>query len=418
MTRRDATPGRNPLLRTQVPLLPPATRSQAGHMLTAAAALGRFMLQVCQHCGTVQYPARDVCVACLSDALCLTDVPPDGRIIARTTTHAANEGYFRERLPWAIGSVQMQCGPTVIANIHAACAPYGRVRLRLAIDRAGGPVLFADPVPETGEGPSLAKDARTGEFGVDPAGLRVLVTDGRSACGQAAVRALHAAGAACIYVGDADPVRPIPSLDRLVAETGAERVTLDLTDEEGVMLLAGTHAHKIDILVNTADLIRPGSYLGGASFQQIRAMDETVHLGLVRLARAFGPAMMARGADAPRSAAAVVAVLSAFALLPSGRFAAYSAAHAAALSVCRSLRSELRPGGIRVAVVFCGPSDTEWFQELPPPKVTPEAVGAGILRALTGGLEELAVGDFARDLLERIALNPKAAEREADQTWT
>ena len=60
---------RNPLvpLRTAKPL--PAARSRAALGLAAAAAEGRFRLQVCVECGATQYPPRDVCEHCLSGAL-------------------------------------------------------------------------------------------------------------------------------------------------------------------------------------------------------------------------------------------------------------------------------------------------------------------------------------------------------------
>ena len=51
------------------PALPPGRRSRVALGLTAAAALGRFELQVCAECGTVQYPPREVCHRCLSGAL-------------------------------------------------------------------------------------------------------------------------------------------------------------------------------------------------------------------------------------------------------------------------------------------------------------------------------------------------------------
>jgi uncharacterized OB-fold protein len=41
--------------------LPPSLRSRVALPMTDAAAKGRFELQVCQHCATVQYPPREAC---------------------------------------------------------------------------------------------------------------------------------------------------------------------------------------------------------------------------------------------------------------------------------------------------------------------------------------------------------------------
>ena len=57
---------KNPVLRTRQMNLPPWARGRTALGMTAAAAEGRFELQVCQRCGAVQYPPRDACHRCLS----------------------------------------------------------------------------------------------------------------------------------------------------------------------------------------------------------------------------------------------------------------------------------------------------------------------------------------------------------------
>ncbi|MFP3339704.1 zinc ribbon domain-containing protein, partial [Micrococcus sp. SIMBA_131] len=60
----DATlppPKKDPQKRTRTQTLPSGLRSRAALGLTAAAAEGRFMLQVCGECGALQYPPRDAC---------------------------------------------------------------------------------------------------------------------------------------------------------------------------------------------------------------------------------------------------------------------------------------------------------------------------------------------------------------------
>ncbi|HJS88756.1 MAG TPA: zinc ribbon domain-containing protein [Steroidobacteraceae bacterium] len=129
--------------------LPPAARSPAALGLRVAAVRGRFELQVCAECGAVQYPPREACHHCLSTALAWRSQPDGGELISETTLHHSHEMYFRERLPWRIGMVRLDCGPTVIANVeHAVPSAPCRVRVAAHLDESGQAVLVA--LPEVG----------------------------------------------------------------------------------------------------------------------------------------------------------------------------------------------------------------------------------------------------------------------------
>ena len=203
-----------------------------------------------------------------------------------------------------------------------------------------------------------------------------------------------------------------PEEERLRALPGVKLVPLDLGDERSVRDVAADIAGKTDILVNTAEFVRPGGLIDrqGASFFQMELAE--TYMGLVHLAQSFGPAMRMRGADGVDSAAAWVNVLSVYALANWTPFGAHSAAQAGCLSLSHCLRSELHPGGVKVMNVFTGPIDGEWFQTLPPPKVAPRAVAEAIVSGLRSGLEEVFVGDVAQDVRRRLAASPKALERE------
>jgi len=121
--------------------------------------------------------------------------------------------------------------------------------------------------------------------------------------------------------------------------------------------------------------------------------------------------MASRGADGVTSACAWVNLLSIYGQAANPSYAAYGAAHAAALALSYSLRAELANGGVRLMNVFSGPTDSEWFQALPQPKVAPKAIADAVVDGLKRGLEDLYVGDIARDLHERLLENPKAVER-------
>ena len=114
--------------------LPPNTRSRAAAGLDAAARRGDFELQVCDECGTVQYPCRDTCVACLSEALGWRCVPAHGTVLAKTVLRSSAEPWFSERLPIAIGLVHLDCGPQLVCYLDAGCLAGGRVSLRFEIE--------------------------------------------------------------------------------------------------------------------------------------------------------------------------------------------------------------------------------------------------------------------------------------------
>jgi NAD(P)-dependent dehydrogenase (short-subunit alcohol dehydrogenase family)/uncharacterized OB-fold protein len=402
MTAKLPPPARtNPLAVPRAPLLPPGARSRTALGLTAAAAEGRFSLQVCADCGAVQYPPREACGACLSADLPWREVPAGGRLIADTTVRISGNPYFRQRTPWRIGTVALDCGPSVVAHLHGDVERDARVRMTLRLDKAGQGVMLAMPDQDS---PNMQDDRQLREMTCDPRDRRVLVTDGRNAFGQAIARAAIDAGAATVFVGVADTWKPFPGQDRLAGEV----VPLDVTDEASVQRLAASLGGRVDILINTALHIRPGGVLDRRDTVTAREELEISLLGPMRLAQAFGPALRARGGDGTHPACAWVNIFSVYALAPAPAFGA--AAQAAALSMSQSLRAELRP--IRVINALVGPLDDEWHQAVPPPKVTPAALAAAVVRALRDGIEDLAVGEVAQDVLTRWKENPTTLARE------
>ncbi|CAM4117557.1 SDR family NAD(P)-dependent oxidoreductase [Bordetella muralis] len=400
---------KNPIARTRQPTLPPGPRSRCALGLTRAAALGRFELQVCSACATVQYPPREVCGACLSHELAWESVNHEGVLLASTTLHHSNDLYFRERLPWRVGTVRMDAGPSVVAHVHQDCADGARVRLTLRLDRSGQAVMIALPEKDT---PHMADDPVLRETSCDPKFRRVLITDGKSAAGQALATALLDAGASTIFLGDPQPWRPVEAYDALLKDDRIQAVTLDVTDTDSVQRAAASLGGKVEILINTADMEREGGVMTTRDVNVARdALDINV-LGLMRLAQHFGPALCGRAADGTRNAVAWVNILSIYAQMNLPSRGMWSASKAAALSLSQCLRAEMRPSGIRVINVFPGPLDHEWEQRTPPPRVTPQALAQAVIRSLKQGTEDVYVGDVAQEFCERLTENPKALERE------
>jgi NAD(P)-dependent dehydrogenase (short-subunit alcohol dehydrogenase family)/uncharacterized OB-fold protein len=401
---------KNPVLRTRLPTLPPAARSRIALGLTAAAALGRFELQQCRDCATVQYPPREACQKCLSVNLTWQLQKPNGELLAETVLHHSNDLFFRERLPWRLGLVKLECGPTVVAHLHEAVEkPPTKVRVRAMLDRAGQAVIVALPNKESSD---MAEDRQLREFTCDPKQRKVLVTDGKTRVGQELVQSLANAGAELIWVGHAEPWKKFAGFDELQKIPQVTLVPLDVTDSKNVRELAAEIAGKVDILVNNAEHHRSFGIANRQGVDAARAEMDVNYFGLLRLAQEFGPAMRSRGADGQASAVAWVNLLSIYALANFPPHGTFSASKAAAHSLAQCLRAEMRPAGVRVVNVFPGPIDDEWNQLLPPPKIAPAALAKAIVSALRDGIEDVYPGDVAQEWLARWRDNPKALERE------
>ncbi|WP_108659101.1 SDR family NAD(P)-dependent oxidoreductase [Acuticoccus kandeliae] len=401
-------PRRNPILAPRQATLPPVSRSRAGTEMSAWAAAGTFALQTCRDCGAVQYPPRDVCRACLSDRLAWRPADGAGTLLATTTLHYPYELYFRERAPWRTGLVRLSCGVTVGAFLHPALgdAP-AEVEIAARLDRAGHTALIALPKDHADFEVSQMR-----EFTASPKGRKVLVTDAASPAGLAMVKALVAAGAAIVWAGRAEPWGIVPGFEEAVAAPEVTVVPLDVTDSDSVIDLAGRIGGRTDIVINTADYHRPDRAVGGLGVETARAEMETTYLGLLRLARAFGPALAARAAEGPNHAIAWVNILSIYALVASPSKATHSAAEAAALAFAQGMRADMRASGLRVVNIFPGPVDEGWHQLDLPPKIAPDALARAAVKALESGVEDVFPDPVSRQWYERWRADPAAFSRE------
>lgn len=402
-------PKKDPQKKTAAPTRPPEARSRASLGLSAAAAEGRFALQVCAECNTVQYPPRDACSNCIGTDLPWKDVSPAGELLAETIIQTSTKLYFRERTPWRMGSVKLDAGPVVLCHIHSDCEKNGQVTLLNRLDASGQGVLLAMPTTRTN---NMEDDPQLRELSADPKHRRILITDAWNPNTPALAKALLDAGASMVFVGEAESWRPHPNRDALSQIENVEVLPLDVTDTASVKKLAGEIGGKTDILINNARFMRPGGVLARGDTSFAKEEMDVNYLGLMRLAQAFGPGMMGRTSDGVNSAVAWVNILSVNALSNTPDYGCFSASNAAAYSLSQSLRGEYRSSGLRVMNVFVGPTDDDWYQQLPPPKVLPPAIARSVLEGLRGGLEDVWCGDVAKDVRDRFRRDAKVLERE------
>jgi len=397
-------------LPARAPALPPSARSRVALGLTAAACLGRFELQVCRDCTTVQYPPREACHRCLSLQLDWTLQPGDGELISQTTLAHSNDEYFRERLPWRLGMVRLDCGPTVVTHLHGdvTLAP-ARVRVRAHLDRSGQAALIAMPAQELS---TMTDDKQLREMTCNPQDRKVLVTDATTPTGQALVRALVKAGADTVWAGHSESSQTMPGVAEIQRLAHVTPVVLDVTRSDSVRQAAAQIGARLDILINNAEFHRAHGISGQSGVETPRAEMDVNYFGLLRLAQEFGPALRARGAGDPSSAPAWMNVLSVFALANFPVHGTFSASKAAAYSLSQCLRAEMHAWGVRVINIFPGPIDDEWNQALPLPKLSPDALARATVKALQEGIEDVYPGDVAQEWLARWRENPKVLERE------
>ena len=399
---------KNPVKRIRMPSLPPGKRSREAQGLTAMAAVGRFALQVCNECEKVQYPPRQICGKCLSDKLFWQDVSNGGKLLAETELQHSNDTYFRDRVPWRLGIVIADAGPSIVAHLGEDCSHGQRVRMSLSIDRAGNAVITARP-----EKPNKLEedDLQLREMAFDPKDRRVFIVNGKTELGLRIAENMVAAGAREIFVGSAEPWRSSSYLEQIKSLERTSIYSLDVTDTESVKELASMIGDKVEILINNSYHFRMGGLIDRFDINTAHDEMEIHYHGLMRLAAFFGPIMKSRSADGPHGAAAWLNVLSAYALINNPELGTYSASQAAALSLSQCLRSEMASGGIRVINTFTGPIEDEWQQIAPPPKLMTNTVAKHIIRGLQNGKEDIIVGAVAEEICERIAENTKEIER-------
>jgi NAD(P)-dependent dehydrogenase (short-subunit alcohol dehydrogenase family) len=220
------------------------------------------------------------------------------------------------------------------------------------------------------------------------------------------------AGAETIWVGHAEPWKKIPGIETIANLPQVTLVPLDLTNGRSVSELAGAIGGKVDIVMNNAEVHRAFGISSRRGTDVAKAEMDINYFGLLRLSQEFGPALKGRAADGTACATAWVNLLSIFALSNFPLHGTFSASKAAAHSLSQCLRAEMRHAGIRIINVFPGPIDDEWNQNMPPPKVSPEALASSIIKALRDGVEDVYPGDVAQEWLARWRDNPKVLERE------
>jgi NADP-dependent 3-hydroxy acid dehydrogenase YdfG len=175
-----------------------------------------------------------------------------------------------------------------------------------------------------------------------------VVTGASSGIGAACARALHAAGFE-VVVG----ARRLDRLEEMARDLPARAHALDVTDPASVEDFA-RRVPRLDLLVNNAGAALGLGPVAEADEELWRRMWETNVLGVVRMTRAFLPALLAGGDGHVVN----IGSTSGFETYPGG--GGYTSTKHALRAVTRTLRLELLGKPVRVTDVSPGLVETEF----------------------------------------------------------
>jgi len=103
------------------------------------------LLQTCAACGTLQYPSREVCRACLSPDLAFGPVDVAGTVVAQTLLHRSLEPAMLADGPLRIGVVASGSGIRLIAHLAPDVFVGARVTLIHKDHQEQGAPMLAVP---------------------------------------------------------------------------------------------------------------------------------------------------------------------------------------------------------------------------------------------------------------------------------
>ncbi len=109
-----------------------------------------IQMPVCNQCGHIQYPEREICKKCLSDQIATQDVDATGTVIAKVTLAHSLDTLFKGNLPWPIASILLNSNVSIIAHLKSDdLQANDPVKIQQITDPKGRSVLVAVPMDQT-----------------------------------------------------------------------------------------------------------------------------------------------------------------------------------------------------------------------------------------------------------------------------
>lgn len=190
----------------------------------------------------------------------------------------------------------------------------------------------------------------------------ILITGTSSGIGLATALELARAGNT-VYATMRNPVRAPQLAEQAAAENLPIHVLqMDVDSDESVATCFASLTAPLDVLVNNAGIERHGA-IEELSLADIRAIMETNYFGAIRCIHQVVKPMRERGSGC------IVNVASVSGKISSSPLGAYAASKFALEALSEALAQEMKPFGVRVAIVEPGIIDTPMAQSIknPPP---------------------------------------------------
>ena len=219
-----------------------------------------------------------------------------------------------------------------------------------------------------------------------------LVTGANRGIGLAFARELLARGASKVYAAAREPSS--------ITLPGVEPLRLDVTKPDEVAA-AAARAGDVTLLVNNAGIADVGGFLAADSEELARRQFETNFFGMLRMSKAFAPALAANGGGA------ILNVLSIVSWINGGQLAAYAASKSAAWSLTNALRHELATQKTQVLALHMGFVDTDLVRAMEVDKTSPELIVRRALNGLESGLDEVLADEITMRV--KLGLSAEAA---------
>jgi len=88
----------------------------------AAARRHELVVQRCDDCGALRFPARELCAGCLSRCASWVPVSGRGRVLSFYVMHQVYHPAFAAEVPYAVVVVELDEGPRLTTNL-VGCRP-------------------------------------------------------------------------------------------------------------------------------------------------------------------------------------------------------------------------------------------------------------------------------------------------------